>query len=233
MKHPAGVVRPQPDRSRMKDQKRIPKARIRFSAENFAASDLDSAVWETADSIAISRYWSGSEAPESRHARARMIWTEEALFVRFTANQREPLVVADRPSLKTRTQGLWERDVCELFLAPDRVRPQEYYEFEIAPTGEWFDAGIRNQKGERIMDLSYASALEIGARIGRRRVLVSARVGWDYFGMTPEAGDVWSGNLYRIVGKGSRRGYLAWSPTFTERPDFHVPVKFGEFEFVS
>ena len=29
------------------------------------------------------------------------------------------------------------------------------------------------------------------------------------------------------------RGYLAWRPTLTKSPNFHVPSKFGNFRFVS
>jgi hypothetical protein len=48
----------------------------------------------------------------------------------------------------------------------------------------------------------------------------------------PKSGDVWLGNLLRCVGRDPDRGYLAWQPTMTEKPNFHVPEKFGEFEFV-
>ena len=55
---------------------------------------------------------------------------------------------------------------------------------------------------------------------------------WKAFGVTPKAGDVWLGNILRCVGRDPTRGYLAWSPTLTEEASFHVPERFGEFEFV-
>jgi hypothetical protein len=57
------------------------------------------------------------------------------------------------------------------------------------------------------------------------------KVPWTAFGKKPESGDVWLGNLFRQVGSGETRGYLAWSPTMTRTPNFHVPEKFGEFVF--
>jgi hypothetical protein len=35
-------------------------------------------------------------------------------------------------------------------------------------------------------------------------------------------------NVYAALGPPAARRYLAFSPTRTERPDFHVPAAFGE-----
>jgi len=62
--------------------------------------------------------------------------------VRFVCSQHEPLVVATNPVTHQKTLLLWERDVCEIFIAPDPLNPGRYFEFEAAPTGEWVDLGI-------------------------------------------------------------------------------------------
>ena len=69
-------------------------------------------------------------------------------------------------------------------------------------------------------------------QIENGRIQMAVKIEWNAFGRVPKAGDVWLGNLFRCVGKDPDRGYLAWSPTGTEVPDFHVPEKFGEFLFV-
>jgi alpha-galactosidase len=56
-------------------------------------------------------------------------------------------------------------------------------------------------------------------------------VGWEAFGKKPKTGDVWLGNLFRCVGTGISRGYLAWQPTLTDQPNFHVPQVFGSLNF--
>jgi hypothetical protein len=126
---------------------------------------------------------------------------------------------------------LWERDVCELFLAPDKNEPRRYPEFEIAPTGEWLDLVVDWRK-EEPRDWEYLSGMEPAARIEKGKVTMAFKIPWKAFGGKPSAGDVWLGNLYRAVGSGDTRGYLAWSPTLTKEPQFHVPEKFGEFVFV-
>jgi hypothetical protein len=128
--------------------------------------------------------------------------------------------------------NLWERDVCEVFMAPDRNEPRRYFEFEIAPTGEWIDLAIDLTSGERLTDWNYRSEIEAGARIENNCVVMSIKIPWTAFGRKPDSGDVWLGNIFRCVGKEPDRGYLAWQPTFTEKPSFHVPKKFGEFVFV-
>jgi hypothetical protein len=205
--------------------------KIAFIEEDFSVAELDNSAWETARAVAIDKYWSGETAPDARHLKARLLWSEAALYVHFEANQAEPLIISETPNSATKTRGLWDRDVCEIFLAPDKNEPRRYFEFEIAPNGEWLDLGIYQKPSERFTDWDYASGMRSSARIESDRVLMAIRIDWRAFGKTPRAGDAWRGNLYRCVGAGETRGYLAWSPTLTEAPAFHVPEKFGVFEF--
>jgi hypothetical protein len=180
----------------------------------------------------IDKYWAGDKAPNGRHFTAKLLWSNSALYVRFEANQTEPLIISETPKTKTKTLGLWDRDVCEIFVAPDVNEPNKYYEFEIAPNGEWIDLALLQTSGKRETDFEYNSEMQTAAQIEKDKVTMAIKIEWKAFGKTPQVGDVWLGNLYRCVGSGETRGYLAWSPTETEKPNFHVPEKFGEFEFV-
>ena len=207
--------------------------KINFTNSDFAISDFSNQIWRKASSTAINKYWSGKEAAPERHAATRLLWSDSYLYVRFDAVQKEPLVVSKKPILTEKTEGLWERDVCELFLAPDKENRNEYFEFEIAPTGEWVDLEIRQKENERETNLAYSSKMETSVSIENGKVLMAMKIGWNAFGKTPAAGDIWLGNLFRVLGEGETRGYLAWNPTETETANFHVPYKFGEFEFVN
>jgi hypothetical protein len=140
-------------------------------------------------------------------------------------------VISDRPDLSQKTLALWDRDVCEIFLAPDASEPRKYLEFEIAPTGEWIDLTIDLTSGERITGWDFASGMKAAARIETDHVMMAISVPWEAFGKTPKPGDTWLGNIFRCVGSGTDRGYLSWQATFTEEPAFHVPEAFGEFVF--
>lgn len=185
-----------------------------------------------AEGIGVKKYWSGKEAPVACHFKARLLWSKTALYVFFEANQLEPLVVSEKPDLSKKTLGLWDRDVCEIFVAPDMNEPRKYFEFEVAPTGEWVDVGLDITSGERKSDWNYKSGMTVMA-VGNRKETTAMliKIPWTAFGTVPKAGDVWLGNIFRCVGKDPDRGYLAWSPTMTKNPNFHVPERFGKLVF--
>jgi len=208
------------------------KYKISYVKDDFSVSELENAAWGKAATVTVDKYWSGKKAPKDRQFTAKLLWSDKAVYVRFEANQKEPLVVAEKANLTTKTRGLWDRDVCEIFLAPNRKEFRKYFEFEIAPNGEWIDLGIHQMPDKRDTDWDYASGMESKASVGKDRIVMAIRVEWKAFGKTPKAGDVWLGNIFRCIGKDPTRGYLAWSPTLTKTLSFHVPEKFGEFEFV-
>ena len=195
-------------------------------------SALNSPRWDKAAEVPIGDYWSGKAAPEGRHFKARLLWSATALYVRFEANQAEPMVINEKPDLTVKTNRLWDRDVCEIFIAPNKAVRNKYFEFEIAPTGEWIDLGITVTPKRRITDLEYKSGMQSAVFVESEKVVMAIKIEWKAFGKTPKVGDIWLGNLFRCVGKDPTRGYLSWQATKTKVPSFHVPSKFGEFEFV-
>lgn len=204
---------------------------VRRIENEVTPNELIACDWRTTDVAVINKYWSGEMAPPERCFRVECTWSTMALNLRFESAVKEPLIVSSEPDLTTKAIGLWERDVCEIFIAPDRGEPRKYYEFEVAPTGEWLDLAIDMTRGERITDVEYESAMQTAARIHEGCVLMAIQIPWTAFGKKPDAGDVWLGNIFRCVGKELDRGYLAWRPTMTEIPNFHVPSAFGKFEF--
>ncbi len=208
------------------------KIKIAHIKNDFAISEFDNKAWKTANEVTIDKYWSSENAPDGRQFKAQLLWSKTALYVHFEANQSEPLVVSETPNLTSKTRGLWDRDVCEIFLAPRKEDFRHYFEFEIAPTGEWIDLGIYQKPDERITDWDYHSGMTSAAKIEKNKVLLAIKVEWKAFGAMPKAGDIWLGNIFRAVGKDPTRGYLAWQPTMTKEASFHVPEKFGGFEFV-
>jgi hypothetical protein len=200
--------------------------------KDFSVNEFENKNWRIARETSVEKYWSGEIAPNGRHFKAKLLWSDAALYVRFEANQAEPLIVSDAPNLQTKTIGLWDRDVCEIFITPDLIEPQRYFEFEVAPSGEWIDLKIRQTPNGRETDFDYDSGMKSAARIEKDKVFMALKIDWKAFGRIPKAGDVWRGNLFRCVGQGETRGYLAWQPTETAEPNFHVSKAFGELEFV-
>ncbi|MGD9562910.1 MAG: carbohydrate-binding family 9-like protein [Pyrinomonadaceae bacterium] len=206
---------------------------ITHIAADIEVSDVSNAVWKNGESIFVDRYWSGAEAPAGRCFSAILLWSDTSLYILFTANQEVPLIASDRPDLTKKSIGLWDRDVCEIFVAPNAMEPRKYFEFEVAPTGEWLDVALDATSGTRIPDWDYRSEFKSFASVEPGKVISAMKIPWTAFGRMPKVGDVWLGNLFRCVGQDPGRGYLAWRPTFTNEPNFHVPERFGEFRFVA
>jgi len=205
---------------------------IKHIVKDFSIDRLGDVPWKHASPTKIATFWSGEKAPEQRQFEARLLWSETALSVRFDADQKEPLVVSERADLTKKIVGLWERDVCEIFIAPDVTQRNKYFEFEIAPSGEWIDLGIEVTPHERKTDFEYKSGMISTAKIEKNKIMMAIKIPFASLGRTPKAGDVWLGNLFRCVGKDPTRGYLAWQPTNSAKPNFHVPERFGEFHFI-
>lgn len=208
------------------------KLDIKHIAKDIAVTDLQNAMSTNAKTVAVDAYWNGMKAPKERSFTVRLLWSESALYALFETAQGEEPVIAEKPDLTKKAMNLWDRDVVEIFIAPHMNEPRKYFEFEAAPTGEWLDVALNLTTGKRVSDWEYASGMETVADVEVGRVTIALKIPWTAFGKKPEAGDVWLGNIFRCVGKDPNRGYLAWRPTMTAKPNFHVPERFGEFHFV-
>jgi hypothetical protein len=212
-------------------QKKMDHILIRHIKHDFEIAGFDSRNWRRAKAVEIQTYWSGEMAPTTRSFSARLLWSDTALYVRFDAEQHERLVVSEKPDLTRKVKGLWDRDVCEIFIAPDHTNPNKYFEFEVAPTGEWIDLDIEVTPVKRLTAWDYTSGMEAAARVRKKDVVEVIKIPFKALGRSPRVGEIWRGNLFRCIGAGRTRGYLAWRPTHTKEPGFHVPSAFGEFEF--
>jgi cellulose/xylan binding protein with CBM9 domain len=193
--------------------------------------DFADEIWAECGPVSIEHYWSGDPAVRSRHAEARVCWSDEALHVRFVCRQEEPLIASANPRTDRKSLGLWDRDVCEIFLAPDATRPWRYFEFEAAPTGEWVDLAIVVTPEGRETDWDFVSGFTTAVRVERERLMIGMRIPWSEAIPKPQRGDIWGVNVFRCVGPEAPERYLAWRATRTEQPNFHVPEAFGSLRF--
>jgi hypothetical protein len=208
-----------------------PTITARYVRPELAVADLTSPEWNRSPAVPINRYWSGEPAPSSRHAEARLLWSDKALHVRYDCVQAEPLIISATPQTEAKTMQLWDRDVCEIFIAPDPSVVERYFELEAAPTGEWMDVAIDWKPEQRESDWSFNSQMTTAAEVHHDRVTIAMRIPWGDAIPQPQKGDRWRVNLFRCVGQDPDRGYVAWQPTMTPQPSFHVPQVFGWLVF--
>ena len=201
--------------------------RVPYAAVDIPVTEMDHSAWNQSRPVQLTHYWSGIPAPTSRQAEASMIWTERALYVRFLYPQNEPLVISKTPQTDEKTLGLWDRDVCEIFIAPEPAEPTRYFEFEAAPTGEWVDLAIKKTAGGRETEFAFDSGMSAAAIIAADQIRISMRIPWSESIPQPQVNDRWRVNLFRCVGSDPDRGYVTWRPTYTPEPSFHAPEAFG------
>jgi alpha-galactosidase len=196
----------------------------RCDAEGFPAP----ASWERALPLRFSTDWQGKNADPERETEVQLLWTPEILFLRFRSKYRAITVFPDSEPNGRRDQ-LWDRDVAEAFLQPDRSNLRRYKEFEVSPNGFWID-----------LDIALGEKHDLKSGLKRRVILDKARKSWTAELAIPmkclisrfDPVVVWRVNFYRVEGAKEPRFYSAWQPTGTPVPNFHVPEAFGELVFV-
>ena len=195
-------------------------------------ADFTARVWRDASPVSVNLLWNGAPAPAELSTTAVLLWTATDLWVGFTCGYTELDIDAETDPTNER-HGLWERDVCEMFVrSPREPHAASYKEFEVAPTAQWCDLAIRQPRVD--VDLEWQSGMRTAAAIEPATVTWRAVMVLPFsaFGVTPRAGDRWHANLFRIARMAGERRYLAYAPTGTAVPDFHVPDRFVALNFV-
>ncbi|HXY00798.1 MAG TPA: carbohydrate-binding family 9-like protein [Candidatus Limnocylindrales bacterium] len=184
-------------------------------------------AWEKVPALRFDRDWRGENADPQRATEVRVLWTPDTLFLRFHCVYRSVTVFLDARPDGWRYE-LWDRDVAETFLQPDASDPLVYREFEVSPNGMWIDLAVSHGKIE-----------ELHSGLWRRVVKDEAAKTWTAEMALPmkcltpnfDPKRAWKANFFRVEGESEPRFYAAWSPTFSPKPNFHVPAAFGTLEF--
>jgi alpha-galactosidase len=103
-----------------------------------------------------------------------------------------------------------------------------YKEFEIAPNGMWIDLDIiPSGRGD------LRSGMTRSVHVDEKRKIWTAELAIPMKALTKnfDPSAAWRVNFYRVEGKVEPREYMAWQPTMSPQPNFHVPEKFGRLRF--
>src|SRR5215467_8318668 len=183
--------------------------------------------WQAAAPVSFCTDWRGENADPDRQTTVRALWSDASLFLRFECRFREIFVFRDSEP-NGRRDHLWDRDVAEVFLQPDPSREPYYKEFEVSPNGMWID-----------LDVFPGGIADLKSGLERSVVLDDKSPSWVAELAIPmkaltthfDSAAAWRANFYRIEGSKEPRAYLAWQPTGTPKPNFHVPKAFGKLRF--
>jgi alpha-galactosidase len=188
-----------------------------------------SAAWLAAMAVRFDADWQGRNADSQRATEVRLLWTYEILYLRFEARYRSINVFPDSESDGRRDQ-LWDCDVCEVFLQTEPPELRRYKEFEVAPNGMWIDLDIA-PGGKRDLQSGLRRWVDIDEQNKRWCAVLALPMKGLVQRFEPSA--VWQVNFYRVEGAEEPRFYSAWRPTYTAKPNFHVPEAFGRLLFAT
>jgi alpha-galactosidase len=206
---------------------------VRLSAQDPAAE------WRSARSIHFSADWRGQNSDPELETEVRILWSPSILYLRFTCRYRQ-LFVFDDSELNGRRDQLWERDVVEAFLQPPELGAKSnisvsnsryrafYKEFEVAPNGMWIDLDI---SPPGLTDLKSGLTRSVHVNEAKKTWTAELAIPMNTLTANFDPNAEWRANFFRVEGKIERRTYMAWQPTHTPEPNFHVPESFGILEF--
>jgi len=186
-----------------------------------------STEWKLATPITFASDWQGRNADPHLETQVRLLWNSRFLYLRFECRYLE-IFVFDNSEESGRRDHLWDRDVAEAFLQPDPLRPTFYKEFEVSPNGMWIDLDI---SPSGLADLK--SGMQRSVFLNEKQKIWIAELAIPLKGLTPQfdAAQRWHANFYRVEGSKEPRSYMAWNPTNSPEPNFHVPERFGILRF--
>ncbi|MEQ8788928.1 MAG: carbohydrate-binding family 9-like protein [Pirellulaceae bacterium] len=199
---------------------------------------LSEAAWRATPEVGpftFAWYKSGPKEP----TQARLLWDDEHLYAAFFCHDAHVSAKFTR-----RDEPVYRDDCVEVFCAPNPLRGEAYFNFEMNaramlldqhhPRGrfsgldqEWNSRGVRiathvmgtlNDDDDEDLGwtLEVAIPWENFAGVARR--------------LPPLAHDRWRLNLNRCGGDTNPQ-YSQWSPSMTTKPDFHRLESFGEIVF--
>jgi len=195
--------------------------------------NLQKGVWNGLECVVFDHDWKDEQHYPESVTRVGSLWTSSHLYFAFWCRYTEINVfTGEDPTLEK--FALWDRDVVEVFLNPRPDQLHQYFEFEVAPNGQWVDLDIDLRKDlfyDHTWDSGFQHATRIDpvARIWMCEMKIptaavhvpAIRPGWEC-----------RVNFYRLDGCGddSERRQLAWSPTYGTNPGayFHAPAHFGK-----
>jgi len=172
-------------------------------------------TWSAGQAIHYDRAWNDKASHPQQATTAVTLWNLRYFHIKFDCRYGS-LNVAPQPVLTT-DQPIYERDCAEFFAATD-------------------PGDLQNPNGKITVEVTWNTGMQVRAGIDKaqKRWWVTAAIPMVQLG-APRRGDRWRVNFYRIEGppkQGPKRIHLAWSPTLTPQPNFHVPQRFGWLELI-
>jgi hypothetical protein len=211
---------------------------VRIAGNAHVDADFGRAPWSAIEPVALVPSHGRAPEPGFQSTALRVCHDGARLHVGFDCADRDVW-----GSYTGRNDPIYDEEVVEAFLAPSED-PRRYFELESNPRGAFFEARVESPEGRRAtmrVDRDWRCAGwervvrvdgDLAVRDGRH---VGWRIAWaipfaSLGAAPPRPGTRWRANFFRVDRAGGGQ-FSAWSPTFADPADFHVPDRFGTLVF--
>jgi len=201
---------------------------------------LNEPAWQKAASVGPFVFaW--YESGEKEQTEAKILWDDERIYFSFRCDDKH--IWAEH---YTHQSAVYRDDCCEAFISPVPEGPErlDYINYEINCLGSWLSGYHAKSRGVDRRHECYG--LEIGRMINGtvnddsdtdEGWVLEFSVPWRHFedfgaDFPPKDGQALYLNLNRLGGATNYQ-YSQWTPSKTEKPQFHSPADFGKVIFSS
>jgi hypothetical protein len=185
-------------------------------------------VWQSAVPVVMDKTAMGQPAPAYRTS-IRSRWDGDNVHFLFSCPY-DTLTANPIPHPELRSRRIWDWDYAELMIGSDFSNIENYREFGLSPSGEWYDydrsRSIENGGGPLWSSgCKVKSRIDSGAKVWHGEISIPLRA---LLSGPAAAGTRFRVNFFRIQYVGGKRLPLAWSPPGGN--DFPVPRAFRVLE---
>lgn len=199
---------------------------------------LDESAWKAANTAQFVFPWDKQTGAKQKTI-ARLLWDDENLYVGYECEDTD--IVAHYAK---RDDPTYKDDAVEIFINPDPSQTDYYYGLEMnakAVLYDYFCVFAKhflkrfNLEGAHLATNLRGTLNQTGDKDEGWSLEVS--IPWKNFEeiakkLPPETGSYWTANLNRWDGTEPNRRLSQWSNSGADRPNPHVPTRFGQLVFV-
>ena len=181
---------------------------------------LDDAAWKAVAPVEWGNINTGGEVDKDQFSRSWAVYDDKSVYVAF--ENLEPDTASLTIDQKVRDIDVWKDDAVELFIEPNNVGAEPYFQIVINAENLTYDD--ENGGAQRVWD----PHLESATRVYNDRWTVEVKIPFEDLGVDkPTTGETWGWNFNRhIVTNAS-----IWTGWATTGSSFHTPERFGALTF--
>lgn len=190
-----------------------------------AVNGINDEIWSRAETAPVmTANWDIPECKNLPNTVARLLYSDVGLHIKMTSDER-PL----RATVTAQNGAVCEDSCMEFFISPNKD-DKRYINFEINPMGTMY-LSLRYDRFNYEYLPQTASDFGIVCQITPTEWSVAYTVPFSFIDeIFGKHSDVMCGNFYKCGEKTEHSHYATYFPVASEKPDFHLPQTFGEFQ---